>query len=85
MLLTEYCPHDVTSLTLVKAQYGIAPLHPPILVLVVPRRALTCVSPDGERSVRFDILYCMCKFVAKEKDYFVPFWLIMCTGDHHVT
>ena len=61
MLLTEYRPHDITSLTLVKAQYEITPLHPPMLVIVVPRRALTCVSPDGERSVGFDILYCGCK------------------------
>ena len=84
---TEYRPHDVTSLTLVKAQHGITPLHPPMLVLVVPRRALTCVSPDGERSVGFDISYlwfqtvCTC-LQRKRRTILYPSGFDRVCGDH---
>ena len=54
-------PYDVTS-TLrwcIASQYGLAPLHPLLfsVLLVVPGRALASVSPDGERSVNFVLLW----------------------------
>ena len=79
----SFAPHDVTSLTLVKGKYGITPLHSPMLVLVVLRRALTCASSDGERSVGPVILCCgsnrMYMFATKGKDYFCALLvLIVC-------